>query len=81
MTVIFSDPSEVALHCIILFWLHGFAGDCGRSNKPARVLLIGTHPDTINCKKNVLGEWADPPTWSGSNLMAAILAEFGNVFR
>ena len=53
------------------------AEDCGRSSRPARVLLVGTHPDAINCKKNVVGEFCNPPT---DSLVGQILSEFGNVF-
>ena len=30
-------------------------GDKGKSNKPARILLVGTHGES--CKKNVVGEF------------------------
>ena len=43
------------------------------------MVLVGTHPDSINCKKNVLGEYCHPPT--SDNLMATVLSEFGNVFN
>ena len=57
-----------------------FEGDCGRSNKPARVLLVGTHPDvpTVACRKNVVGEYASQ---DADRLVGKILSEFGNVFN
>ena len=57
-----------------------FEGDCGRSNKPARVLLVGTHPDvpSVACRKNVVGEYASQ---DADRLVGKILSEFGNVFN
>ena len=55
-------------------------GDCGRSNKPARVLLVATHPDalSVSCRKNVVGEYASQ---DADRLVGKILSEFGNVFN
>ena len=57
-----------------------FLGDCGRSNKPARILLVATHPDapSVSCRKNVVGEYASQDT---DRLVGKILSEFGNVFN
>ena len=55
-------------------------GDCGRSNKPARVVLVATHPDapSVSCRKNVVGEYASQ---DADRLVGKILSEFGNVFN
>ena len=55
-------------------------GDCGRSNKPARILLVATHPDapSVSCRKNVVGEYASQ---DADRLVGKILSEFGNVFN
>ena len=57
-----------------------YAGDCGCSNKPARVLLVATHPDvsSVSCRKNVVGEYASQ---DADRLVGKILSEFGNVFN
>jgi len=53
-------------------------GPCGKSHKPARILLVGTHPDTANCRKNVVGEYKCQDT---DIILGKILNEFGNVFN
>ena len=53
-------------------WL---TGDKGKSNKPARILLVGTHGE--NCKKNVVGEYISP---SVDKMLGLILNEYGNIF-
>ena len=55
-----------------------FPGPSGRSQKPARILLVGTHPDSISCRKNVVGEFTSPEV---DSLMGKVLNEFGNVFN
>jgi len=51
-------------------------GDKGKSNKPARILLVGTHGE--NCKKNVVGEFTSS---SVDKLVGEMLNEYGNVFN
>ena len=51
------------------------SGDKGKSNKPARILLVGTHGE--NCKKNVVGEYISP---SVDKMLGIILNEYGNIF-
>lgn len=58
--------------------LNNVSGDCGRSSKPARVILIGTHPDSMNCKKNVVGEYTCPNV---DAMVGTILSEYGNFFN
>ena len=53
-----------------------FSGDKGKSNKPARILLVGTHGE--NCKKNVVGEFTSA---SVDKLVGEMLNDYGNVFN
>ena len=53
-----------------------FAGDKGKSNKPARILLVGTHGES--CKKNVVGEFTSAAI---DQLVGEMLNEYGNVFN
>ena len=64
----------------LIVYYHCHKGDCGRSNKPARVLLVATHPDapSVSCRKNVVGEYASQ---DADRLVGKILSEFGNVFN
>ena len=55
-----------------------FSGDCGRSSKPAKVILVATHADSVNCKKNVVGEFTSPQV---DSIVGTILAEYGNFFN
>lgn len=43
-------------------------------------MLVGTHPDSalVNCKKNVVGEYANSDT---DSIVGNILNEFGNIFN
>ncbi len=41
-------------------------------------MLVGTHPDTANCRKNVVGEYTSSDT---DHILGRILNEFGNVFN
>jgi len=40
--------------------------------------LVGTHPDTTNCRKNIVGEYISPET---DLILGKLLNEFGNVFN
>jgi len=51
-------------------------GDKGKSNKPARILLVGTHGE--GCKKNVVGEFTSPAV---DKLVGEVLNEYGNIFN
>ena len=51
------------------------SGDKGKSNKPARILLVGSHGE--NCKKNVVGEYISPNV---DKMLGVILNEYGNIF-
>jgi len=51
-------------------------GDKGKSNKPARILLVGTHGE--GCKKNVVGEFTSPGV---DKLVGEVLNEYGNIFN
>jgi hypothetical protein len=55
-------------------------GDKGKSNKPARILLVGTRADSAHsgAKKNVVGEWTSA---SVDKLVGEVLNEYGNVFN
>ncbi|XP_071743996.1 death-associated protein kinase 1 isoform X3 [Lepeophtheirus salmonis] len=53
--------------------------DCGKSSKPAQILLIATHPDIVQCQKNSSsGEYISPQT---DTLVQKIREEFGNIFN
>jgi hypothetical protein len=39
---------------------------------------VGTHPDSTNCRKNVVGEFTSA---DADSIMGQILNEFGNVFN
>ena len=54
-----------------------FVGHCGKSYRPAKIILIGTHVDTAHCQKNQQGEYLDP---SVDELMNQVLQDFGRVF-
>ena len=69
----------------VRYWLHFLQsrmppveplGDRGKSNKPARILLVGTHGES--CKKNIAG---DVTSSTIDKLVVDMLNEYGNVFN
>ncbi|XP_059080756.1 death-associated protein kinase 1-like isoform X2 [Tigriopus californicus] len=52
-------------------------GDQGKSNKPARIILVATHADVKSCSKNAVGEHTSK---DADHVLKQILTEFGNVF-
>ncbi|CAG0890672.1 unnamed protein product [Darwinula stevensoni] len=80
-----TDPLRVQLQQV-QFWLRFLKsrlppaeplGHCGKSYRPAKIILIGTHVDTAHCQKNQQGEYLDP---SVDELMSQVLRGFGRVF-
>ena len=55
-----------------------FSGDCGRSSKPARIVLVATHADLVNCNKNIVGEYASHDV---DAIVGKVLEEYGNFFN
>jgi len=85
-TIVFNveDKPEVQL-AQVRYWLHFLQsrvppveplGDKGKSNKPARILLVGTHGES--CKKNVVGEFTSATI---DKMVGEMLNEYGNVFN
>lgn len=52
-------------------------GDQGKSNKPARIILVATHADVKSCSKNAVGEHNSK---DADYVLKQILTEFGNIF-
>ncbi len=63
-----------------LFISFFFQGDCGKSSRPARVLLVGTHADLVpsTTTKNAVGETSSR---GADAVLGEMLDRFGNVFN
>ena len=57
-----------------------FADDRGKSSKPARILLIGTHADTANTGRTVKNAVGETTSREADAVLGKILDRFGNFF-
>ncbi|XP_071450473.1 death-associated protein kinase 1-like isoform X2 [Hetaerina americana] len=52
-------------------------GFCGKSSKPARVILVATHPDSVRCPRNQQGEYVSTEV---EHLLEQLERRFGTIF-
>ncbi|KAG8222005.1 hypothetical protein J437_LFUL002766 [Ladona fulva] len=52
-------------------------GYCGKSNKPAKVILAATHPDSVRCPRNQQGEYVSTEV---EHLLEQLQRRYGTIF-